>query len=83
MVRRVIGPVHGQMSCRQQVTPQACIRKGNKLMIRASDILISADKPQSTEKMSVAACQGVSKVLLCFGDNGFRYTKPSQTGTTP
>ena len=56
MVRRVIGPVDGQMSCRQQVTPQACFRKGNKPTIRASDILISANKPQSTEKMSVAAC---------------------------
>ena len=56
MVGRVIGPVHGQIYCRQQVTPQAYCRKENKPIIRASAILISANKNQSTEKMSVAAC---------------------------
>ena len=56
MVGRVIEPVHGQIYCRQQVTPQACCRKGNKPIIRASAILISANKNQSTEKMNVAAC---------------------------
>ena len=34
-------------------------------------------KPQSTEKMSVAACLGDRKVLLRFWDNGFYYSKPT------
>ena len=36
-----------------------------------------AVKPQSTEKMSVAACLGDRKVLLRFWDNGFYYSKPT------
>ena len=46
MVRRVIGAVHGQVSYRQQVTPQAAFRKVDKPIIRAPAVLISANKEQ-------------------------------------
>ena len=39
--------------------------------------------PNPPERMSVAACERGKKVLLCFGDNGLRDSKPTRNKERP